>query len=103
MRLGGRMICAALVVAGCLGASACGKKEQGGNMVQMKDLEVVDGTTTDAMTDLDGVQSEAPAPAVPGMSAGGNVAGAAASSPANRTEPAGNAAAQGDTEVVSDQ
>ncbi|WP_340267422.1 hypothetical protein [Sphingobium mellinum] len=103
MRLDTRMICTALAIAGCLGASACGKKEQGGSAVQMKDLEVVDGTTTDAMTDLDGVQSEAPAPAVPGMSAAGNSAGAIASAPANRTEPAGNAAAQGDAEVLSDQ
>ena len=102
MRLDARMICTALAIAGCLGASACGKKEQGGNTVQMKDLEVVDGTTTDAMTDLDGVQSEVPAPAVPGMSAAENGA-AAASAPANRTAPADNATAKGDTEVVSDQ
>ena len=102
MRLDARMICTVLAIAGCLGTSACGKKEQGGNTVQMKDLEVVDGTTTDAMTDLDGVQSEVPAPAVPGMSAAENGA-AAASAPANKTAPAANATAQGDTEVVSDQ
>lgn len=101
MRLDARMICTALAIAGCLATTACGKKEQGGNAVQMKDLEVVDGTTTDAMTDLDGVQSEVPAPSVPGMSAADNGAGPA---PANRTEPAGNAAAaQRDTEVLSDQ
>lgn len=102
MRLDARMICTTLAIACCLGASACGKKEQGGNIVQMKDLEVVDGTTTDAMTDLDGVQSEAPAPAVPGTSAAGNAA-ATASSPANKTDPADNATAPGDAEVVSDQ
>ncbi len=39
--------------------TACGKSGQdSGNTVAMKDLEVVDGTATDAMTDLDGVRSQ---------------------------------------------
>ena len=39
--------------------AACGDK-QGENeqSVTMRDMEVVDGTATDAMTDLDGVQAE---------------------------------------------
>ena len=96
MRLNGRMSLAALLMTGCMALAACGGDEKSGNAVQMKDLEVVDGTTTDAMTDLDGVQSEAPAPALPGV--GNN--NAAASEP--KQEAATNAA-QGDTEVLSDQ
>lgn len=77
--------------------SACGS-EKSGNSVQMQDMEVVDGTATDAMTDLDGVQSEGTAVAVPA----GNATGSAARAPA----PVGNATAaqeDSDAEVVSDQ
>ena len=45
--------------------AACGSADKGGNKVEMKDMEVVDGTATDAMTDLDGVQSEGTAVAMP--------------------------------------
>ena len=45
--------------------AACGSADKGGNKVEMKDMEVVDGTATDAMTDLDGVQSEGAAVALP--------------------------------------
>src|SRR3546814_17373796 len=40
--------------------SACGDGKDGNNeqAVAMRDMEVVDGTATDAMTDLDGVQTE---------------------------------------------
>lgn len=39
--------------------TACGSgKDEGEKNVAMRDMEVVDGTTTDAMTDLDGVQTE---------------------------------------------
>lgn len=39
--------------------TACGDKQgEGGQNVAMRDMEVVDGTATDAMTDLDGVQAE---------------------------------------------
>lgn len=101
MRLDARMICTAWAIAGCLAVAGCGKKDEGGNTVQMKNLEVVDGTTTDAMTDLDGVRSEAPAPAVPGMNASDN--GTASTSSAKPAAPAENTAASRDTEVLSDQ
>ncbi|HKY81532.1 MAG TPA: hypothetical protein VJM09_08670 [Sphingobium sp.] len=96
MRVDARMMLTALLMTGCMGLTACGGDEKSGNAVQMKDLEVVDGTTTDAMTDLDGVQSEVPAPAVPGVKADNAAASEAAK------EPAANAA-QADTEVLSDQ
>lgn len=39
--------------------SACGaNEEEGEQAVTMRDMEVMDGTATDAMTDLDGVQTE---------------------------------------------
>lgn len=97
MRCKARMIFTALLLTGCTALVACGKDDKGSNTVQMKDLEVVDGTTTDAMTDLDGVQSEAPSAALP--SAGGNNSAAAAPQP----EPAAANAAQGEAEILSDQ
>ena len=96
MRLDARTMMTALLLAGCATLGACGKKDESTNTVQMKDLEVVDGTTTDAMTDLDGVQSEVPEPAVPGATAGN-----ATEAPA-KPEAASNAAAA-DTEILSDQ
>jgi|GEM_PF-503776 len=97
MRDDARTIFTALLLAGCAALAGCGKDDKAGNAVQMKDLEVVDGTTTDAMTDLDGVQSEVPSAAMP--SAGGNNSTRAA---APAAEPAANAAT-GETEVLSDQ
>lgn len=81
-----------LAVAG-VSLTACGKKDDGATKVQMKDMEVVDGTATDAMTDLDGVQSEGGA-ATPLANAAGNEA-----TPAKPPEKAASAEA----EVVSDQ
>lgn len=76
--------------------AACGSADKGGNKVEMKDMEVVDGTATDAMTDLDGVQSEGTAVALPSSNATDN-AGAAAAKPAAEK-------AQGeDAEVLADQ
>src|SRR3546814_17625605 len=49
--------------------SACGDGKDGNNeqAVAMRDMEVVDGTATDAKTDLDGVQTEGIAlPPAPG-------------------------------------
>lgn len=68
------------LLSGC-SKSGGGKEEKA---VAMKDMEVVDGTATDAMTDLDGVQSDAQA--VP------PAAGASKSAPAatgNSTAAAG--------------
>ena len=89
------MIVAALLLAGPLALTGCGRDEKGSNAIQMKDLEVVDGTATDAMTDLDGVQSEVPAASGPALANN-------SSEPAPQEQPAANAA-QSDTEVLSDQ
>jgi len=96
MRADAKMILTALLWGGCALLTACGGDEKSGNTVQMKDLEVVDGTTTDAMTDLDGVQSEAPAPVSSSASA------ANATAPSTPDEPAGNGT-QPDTELLTDQ
>jgi len=90
-----RPIVTATLIAACLSLAACGGKEEGGNKVQMKDMEVVDGTATDAMTDLDGVQSEGTAIALPGGNAADN--SSAAAKPAPQQAPAE------DAEVLSDQ
>ncbi|PZU68378.1 MAG: hypothetical protein DI540_08680 [Sphingobium sp.] len=95
MRLDARMMTAALLI-GCMPLAGCGGGGgKSGNTVQMKDMEVVDGTATDAMTDLDGVQSE----------------GTSLALPENRTKPKAAApvkadngtAPANDEEVVSDQ
>lgn len=96
MRLDARTMFAAALLAGCAALSACGGKDNGGNSVQMNDMEVVDGTATDAMTDLDGVQSEGTAVALPAANAGSN-----ASPPVSR--PAASADKGDDAEVVADQ
>lgn len=75
--------------------TACGGESKSGNSVQMKDMEVVDGTATDAMTDLDGVQSEGGAVALPA----GN---AAAPLPGNASDGAEPAPAA-NSEVLADQ
>jgi hypothetical protein len=93
MRLTARTIC----IAALLPLAACGGGDKGGNSVQMKDMEVVDGTATDAMTDLDGVQSEGTAVALPNAGAASNSSEAAKPAP-----PAEKAPAQ-DDEVLADQ
>ena len=98
MRPDARTILTALLLTGCTALGACGRDDKSTNTVQMKDLEVVDGTTTDAMTDLDGVQSDVPAPAVSAARSDN----AAAPAPAPKEESAGNAT-QSETEVLSDQ
>ncbi|MCP1471600.1 hypothetical protein J3E64_003311 [Sphingobium sp. OAS761] len=82
-----------LLFAGCAALAGCGGDDKPGNMVQMKDMEVVDGTATDAMTDLDGVQSEGVSAALPD----GNAASNSSAAPAAAAKPAE------DDEVVADQ
>ncbi|MEO8724107.1 MAG: hypothetical protein ABI395_11435, partial [Sphingobium sp.] len=49
----------AALIAMLLPLAACGSKDTGNtSAVPMKDLDVVDGTVNDSMTDLDGVKSE---------------------------------------------
>lgn len=68
-----------LLGAGALLIAGCGqKKTAASNVVEMRDMEVVDGTTNDEMTDLDAVRtngvgtgnsagnSAVPAPKAPG-------------------------------------
>ena len=96
MRLDARMMMTAALLIGCAPLAGCGGgSEKSGNTVQMKDMEVVDGTATDAMTDLDGVQSEGTSLALPENRAA--PAAAAAAKAGNATTPAN------DEEVVSDQ
>lgn len=76
----------AILFAGCALVAACGGETKGGNSVQMKDMEVVDGTATDAMTDLDGVQSEGGASALPTGNASSNAADKAEPAPAANSE-----------------
>lgn len=78
-----------------LGLAACGAKDSNTtNTVAMKNLEVVDGTASDAMTDLDGVKSEGTATVATNSSNAS--APAPTRAPINGTEPA-------DTEVIADQ
>ncbi|RJG52752.1 hypothetical protein D0Z70_18730 [Sphingobium terrigena] len=76
--------------------AACGSADKGGNKVEMKDMEVVDGTATDAMTDLDGVQSEGTAVALPSGNAADNAATMIA-------KPAAEKAQGEEAEVLADQ
>jgi len=76
---------AALMLAGC-----GGNKQAAGNDVEMRDMEVVDGTVNDSMTDLDAVRAD-------GVGALNN-SGAPLHRPAPASdEPAANSA---DTETV---
>jgi hypothetical protein len=83
-----------------LALAGCGKSgTEATNSIAMKNLEVVDGTTTDSMTDLDGVRAE-------GTAMAPVAANSAAPSPAaSSTRTASNSAtpAETDAEVVSEQ
>ncbi len=78
--------------------SGCGGKDKASGTIQMKDMEVVDGTATDAMTDLDGVKSEGADIATPA----GNASNAAEAK-APPKDKAAKAEAGGDAEVLADQ
>ena len=82
-------LCLMLALAGCSKSGT-----EGSNTVAMKDLEVVDGTATDAMTDLDGVRTEGTATAP--------VANATAARPSETVSNAAKAPDSG-AEVISDQ
>ncbi|MBN8829531.1 MAG: hypothetical protein J0G94_02615 [Sphingomonadales bacterium] len=80
-------------LAACLALTACGGgKEPSGNAVEMRDMEVVDGTVNDSMTDLDAVKAD-------GV---GNVDNAGSVSHAEAPKPQGNAAKE-DTETVASE
>ncbi|HZV19066.1 MAG TPA: hypothetical protein VFF84_10300 [Sphingobium sp.] len=46
-------LCAPLLLAGCGGGN-----QAAGNNVEMRDMDVVDGTVNDSMTDLDAVKAD---------------------------------------------
>jgi hypothetical protein len=86
---------------GCTTLTGCGKKNETSSTVQMNGMEVVDGTATDAMTDLDGVQSEGTAIALSANRS--DNAAAPAPAPKEDAQKPAAAAPAGDTEVLSDQ
>ncbi|MDQ4419599.1 hypothetical protein OOT33_03980 [Sphingobium sp. DEHP117] len=87
----------AFLVAASLPLAACGGGEKGNTtQAHLSDLEKADGTISDAMTDLDGVQTETP---VAALSNGA----APAASPTGNASEADNTAAPADEEVVADQ
>lgn len=53
-------ITVALCAISCLLLTSCGggSKETTGNMVEMRDMDIVDGTVNDSMTDLDAVRAD---------------------------------------------
>lgn len=84
----------AMLLGGCAALTGCGGGDKGGNSVQMKDMEVVDGTASDAMTDLDGVQSEGTAVTLPGGNAADNGSAPVTAQAAEK---------DADAEILSDQ
>lgn len=91
----------AALIALMLPLAACGSKDTGNkNLVPMKDLEVVDGTANDAMTDLDGVKSEGTALVDTGA---GNTSSNASNTTAPNEKKADDADADAKAEVVADQ
>jgi len=97
-----RFLPTAAVLALGLLTGACGGGQNAGNgaQVQIKDLETVDGTINDAMTDLDGVQSEGTTLAETGGNASSSAARPATGAARNASAPS---TPEDDTEVVADQ
>jgi hypothetical protein len=63
----------------CIALAGCGGNDQAaGNTVEMRDMELLEGTVNDSMTDLDAVQSDG----VGSVSNAGSVSRARASEPA---------------------
>ena len=82
-----------LALSGSLALAGCGSsKETAGNAVEMRDMEVVDGSVNDSMTDLDAVKADG----VGNVNNAGNVSEA--------REPAQGASGNsGDTETVASE
>ncbi len=53
-----RSASAVLIASACFTLAACGGEKTAGSNVQMRDMEVVDGTVNDSMTDLDAVKAD---------------------------------------------
>jgi hypothetical protein len=85
----------ALLAAATVLLAGCGKKQTAAsNVVEMRDMEVVDGTTNDDMTDLDAVRTN-------GIGAGNNTGGNSAASAKPKAASAEKPAA--DAEAVPDE
>lgn len=92
-----RLVPFAAGLAACLMLAACGGGEKSNTtQAQLSDLEKADGTISDAMTDLDGVQTETPVAAL-------DNGAASTPAPSSNAAAADNAAAPADEEVVADQ
>lgn len=73
----------------CLPLGGCGqKKTAASNAVEMRDMEVVDGTTNDSMTDLDAVRANGV-----GTGSGNSAAPTAAAKTPGAEKPAADAEA----------
>lgn len=99
-----RLISTPFILAGLILISACdGSKPAAGGNVTMRDMEVVDGTANDSMTDLDNATTDgtllsnggmANAGALPEVGAGaGNVAAATTNTASPQGKTAGNSSA----------
>lgn len=97
MRLDAKILWTTMMAMSCVALAGCGDKKENATAVPMNNMEVVDGTATDAMTDLDGVQGEGTALALPANRADNAAAPTAAAKNESAPEPAA------DAEVVSDQ
>ena len=69
-------------LAASLALSACGGEKKSGNSVEIRDMEVVDGTVNDSMTDLDAVKADG----VGNVDNAGNVSHPTAPKQANASE-----------------
>jgi len=86
-----RMLC---IVLSALALASCGKSEESpAKKVEMRDMEAVDGTISDAMTDLDAVQAD-------GTALANNAAGNAASPSTRRKMREADDEAEQDAETV---
>ncbi|WP_443971932.1 hypothetical protein [Sphingobium sp. CR28] len=85
------MLCVAL---SAIALASCGKSEESPTKkVEMRDMEAVDGTISDAMTDLDAVQ-------VDGTALANNAAGSTAPASARRKTREADDEAEQDAETV---
>lgn len=86
-----QMLCVAL---NAVALASCGKSEESpAKKVEMRDMEAVDGTISDAMTDLDAVQAD-------GTALANNAAGNAASPSTRRKMREADDKAEQDAETV---
>lgn len=107
MRLDIRTIITAVALGAIPLTAGCGGKDKAGGNIQMKDMEVVDGTASDAMTDLDGVKGEvagtAPSPTADNAGSATNAAETKAPLKDARPQVDAGSDSGSDAEVLADQ